>query len=82
MNDHPENAEELVELVAALRFKDAFNPYSDLCSEFDRPDAARIRRRNLVMVLDAAIDRGVDSIWVARDLGYRGGRRTGLRRKC
>lgn len=78
MNNHPQNAEEFVELVAALRFDDAFNPYSDLCSDFDRPDAARIRRHNLSMVLDAAIDRGVDSIWVARDLGYRGGRRTGL----
>lgn len=78
MSDHPQNAEEFVELVAALRFDDAFNPYSDLCSDFDRPDAARIRRHNLIMVLDAAIDRGVDSIWVARDLGYRGGRRTGL----
>lgn len=78
MSDHPHNAEEFVELVAALRFDDAFNPYSDLCSDFDRPDAARIRRHNLIMVLEAAIDRGVDSIWVARDLGYRGGRRTGL----
>lgn len=78
MSDHPQNAEEFVELVAALRFDDAFNPYSDLCSDFDRPDAASIRRHNLISVLRAAIDRGVDSIWVARDLGYRGGRRTGL----
>lgn len=78
MNDHPQSAAEFVELVADLRFEDAFNPYSDLCSDFDRPDAAQIRRHNLTMVLEAAIDRGVDSIWVARDLGYRGGRRTGL----
>jgi hypothetical protein len=78
MSDQPQNAEEFVELVAALKFDDAFNPYSDLCSDFDCPDAPRIRRHNLMMVLDAAIDRGVDSIWVARDLGYRGGRRTGL----
>ncbi|WP_127754792.1 uracil-DNA glycosylase [Devosia sp. 1566] len=78
MTNNPQNAAEFVELVAALKFEDAFNPYSDLCSDFDRPDAAQIRRHNLVMVLDAAIDRGVESIWVARDLGYRGGRRTGL----
>lgn len=78
MSDYPQNAAEFVELVAGLRFEDAFNPYSDLCSDFDRPDAAQIRRHNLVMVLEAAIARGVDSIWVARDLGYRGGRRTGL----
>lgn len=78
MIDSPKNAEEFVELVASLRFDDAFNPYSDLCSNFDQPDAAEIRRQNLLVVLEAAIDRGVDSIWVARDLGYRGGRRTGL----
>lgn len=78
MTDSPKNAEEFVELVARLRFDDAFNPYSDLCSNFDQPDAAEIRRQNLLAVLEAAIDRGVDSIWVARDLGYRGGRRTGL----
>lgn len=78
MTDYPENAEAFVELVAGLRFDDAFNPYSDLCSEFDQPDAAEIRCKNLLVVLEAAIDRGVDSIWVARDLGYRGGRRTGL----
>lgn len=78
MTDLPRNAEEFVDLVAALRFEDAFNPYSDLCSDFDRRDAAHIRRHNLVLVLNAAMDRGVDSIWVARDLGYRGGRRTGL----
>lgn len=78
MNNHPQNAKEFVELVANLRFDNAFNPYSDQCADFDRQDAAHIRRRNLVTVLDAAIDRGVHSIWVARDLGYRGGRRTGL----
>ncbi|WP_439952990.1 hypothetical protein, partial [Escherichia coli] len=27
---------------------------------------------------EAALAGGVDSIWIARDLGYRGGRRTGL----
>ena len=28
--------------------------------------------------LDAAIAAHVDTIWIARDLGYRGGRRTGV----
>lgn len=71
-------ARDFVELVANLRFDDAFNPYSDFCPDFDRPDAAAIRRDNLAHVLEAALDRGVGTIWVARDLGYRGGRRTGL----
>ena len=29
-------------------------------------------------MLEAAIEREIDSIWIGRDLGYRGGRRTGL----
>ncbi|TBH36651.1 uracil-DNA glycosylase [Rhizobium leguminosarum] len=72
------NTTEFVETLADLSFKDAFNPYSDSCGDFDQDDAPAIRRMNLKLVLDAAIDRKVDSIWIARDLGYRGGRRTGL----
>ncbi|MBU1315993.1 MAG: uracil-DNA glycosylase [Alphaproteobacteria bacterium] len=72
------NSAEFVEKLAGLSFKDAFNPYSDACGDFDQDDAASIRRMNLQLVLDAAIERKVDSIWIARDLGYRGGRRTGL----
>jgi uracil-DNA glycosylase len=55
-----------------------FNPYADCCPAHDRADAARIRRRNLVRCLDAALTAHVDTIWIARDLGYRGGRRTGV----
>lgn len=67
-----------VRKLAKLRFKDTFNPYSDGCEEFDRSDAPRIRRANLQLVIDAALDASVESLWIARDLGYRGGRRTGL----
>jgi hypothetical protein len=72
------NTAEFVDALADLSFKDAFNPYSDACEDFDQDDAPIIRRNNLKLVLDAAIERKVDSIWIARDLGYRGGRRTGL----
>ena len=58
--------------------KSVFNPYSDRCSVHDREDGARVRKRNLVQCLEAAIDARVDTIWIARDLGYRGGRRTGV----
>lgn len=78
MTNNATIAREFVELVSDLRFDDVFNPYSDVCPDFDRPDAATIRRKNLSSVLEAALDRGVSTIWVARDLGYRGGRRTGL----
>lgn len=71
-------ADDFVALVASLKFEDAFNPYSDTCPDFDRPHAATIRRRNLAIALEAALTTGTETVWVARDLGYRGGRRTGL----
>ena len=55
-----------------------FNPYRDVCSDWDQNDAASTRSRNLLNVVDAVHGSGVDTIWVARDLGYRGGRRTGI----
>lgn len=72
------NASGFVDRLATWHFANVFNPYSDICPQCDRADAPRIRRRNLQLVLEAAIAGGVDSVWVARDLGYRGGRRTGL----
>jgi hypothetical protein len=73
-----ERAMEFVKALSELRFRNAFNPYSDECPENDEQDAAGVRRRNLELVLDAALRSEIDSIWIARDLGYRGGRRTGL----
>lgn len=67
-----------VDALANLRFDNAFNPYAQSCPDHDGNDAAAIRRRNLELVLGAAIKGGVHSFWIARDLGYRGGRRTGL----
>lgn len=64
--------------LASLRFENAFNPYADRCPDCDTDDAPAVRRRNLELVLSAALERGVHSFWIARDLGYRGGRRTGL----
>ena len=55
-----------------------FNPYRDCCLVHDQPDAARVRKRNLMRFLEAALAVRVDTIWIARDLGYRGGRRTGV----
>src|SRR5439155_19264406 len=44
----------------------------------DCPEAADYRRANLEAFLEAAIEKGVNTVWIARDLGYRGGRRTGV----
>lgn len=67
-----------VQSLAEIRLPSVFNPYADRCQKSDRPDAARVRRRNLARFLEAALDAQVDTMWVARDLGYRGGRRTGV----
>lgn len=64
--------------LSQTRLASVFNPYSDCCPVHDRPDAARVRKRNLVRCLEAALSERVDTIWIARDLGYRGGRRTGV----
>ena len=67
-----------VKTLSRIRLDGVFNPYSERCGLCDRADADRRRRTNLRTLLDAAIRMRVDSLWVARDLGYRGGRRTGL----
>ena len=69
---------DFVTQMAELQFLHTFNPYADVCLAYDLPDAPAIRRANLTAVLTAACTTGVNSLWVARDLGYKGGRRTGL----
>lgn len=67
-----------VAALAETHLPSVFNPYSDICRVHDRKDAAKLRRGNLERFLNAAIDKHVDTMWIARDLGYRGGRRTGV----
>jgi uracil-DNA glycosylase len=67
-----------VDALSAIHLDDVFNPYSDRCLLHDRADAPQRRRANLLAVVEAAAEDGIDSMWIARDLGYRGGRRTGL----
>lgn len=72
------NPKSFVAALAQPRLPSVFNPYADWCPIHDRPDAAGVRKRNLVRFLDAALAARVDTLWIARDLGYRGGRRTGV----
>ena len=67
-----------VSALQSLRFENTFNPYSDRCEVHDFADAPTKRAICITTMLDAAMKCDVDSIWVGRDLGYRGGRRTGL----
>lgn len=55
-----------------------FNPWRDRCDVHDRPNAPLLRQRNLKQVLEAILDSKAETLWIARDLGYRGGRRTGI----
>lgn len=72
------NPTAFVRALLGIRLDNVFNPYVDQCEVHDRKDAAATRRRNLRTYLSSAADIGVDTIWMGRDLGYRGGRRTGL----
>ena len=70
--------QDFVNALAAVQLPSVFNPYRDRCMVHDHVDAATRRRRNLESFITAALTHRVDTIWVARDLGYRGGRRTGI----
>jgi hypothetical protein len=72
---HPEH---FVSALCALSFENAFNPYANCCPVHDKVDAPSKRAKALARILGAATRIEVDSIWIGRDLGYRGGRRTGL----
>lgn len=72
------NPSSFVRDLASIALTDVFNPYSDTCDMHDKGDATSVRRKNLRTYLSAALAQGVDTLWMGRDLGYRGGRRTGL----
>jgi hypothetical protein len=67
-----------IDRLAQLRLPHVFNPYNEICRYHDIKDAPSVRRTNLEKVLAAAVRDPIDSLWIARDLGYLGGRRTGL----
>ncbi len=67
-----------VDALSQVQLDSVFNPYSDRCELCDRADAPQRRRANLRNFLESMTEVEVDSIWIARDLGYRGGRRTGV----
>ncbi len=69
---------QFVSALKTLSFEHAFNPYVDRCAIHDKVDAPQKRAAILKSMLDAATRIELDAIWIGRDLGYRGGRRTGL----
>ncbi|WP_082631149.1 uracil-DNA glycosylase [Roseovarius atlanticus] len=71
-------AADFVDALSEITLDNTFNPYRDNCPVHDVPEAAKRRRTNLQRCLEACLEGEADTIWVARDLGYRGGRRTGV----
>ena len=69
---------DFVESLSELEFENTFNPYSNQCDVHDLQGAPNCRKQMLSSMLEAATQRKIDSLWIGRDLGYRGGRRTGL----
>lgn len=68
-----------VDLMCAVSLPSVFNPYADECELADVVGrGAGLRRATLTSYLGAVQRSGCDTMWMGRDLGYRGGRRTGL----
>jgi len=72
------NSRKFVAALSEIHLDNVFNPYSDHCPVHDLATGPSVRRNNLRSYLTAVETLGTDTIWMGRDLGYRGGRRTGL----
>ncbi|MET3497828.1 hypothetical protein ABIC90_004897 [Variovorax boronicumulans] len=72
------DASKIVRALSQVVLPSVFNPYCQVCPTHDIKSAASCRRGNLRSYLSAFQESGVDTMWMGRDLGYRGGRRTGL----
>lgn len=74
----PMNVGTFIGRLSEQRLERVFNPYADRCPAHDRADAPGRRRANLRHYLGVLRRRPGAAVWIGRDLGYRGGRRTGL----
>lgn len=69
---------QFIKIMKNFKGEGVFNPYTDICTIHDKKNAEKIRTKNLSEVIESSLSTGVDSLWLGRDLGYKGGRRTGL----
>jgi hypothetical protein len=69
---------EFVDELSSISLPNVFNPYRDVCTFSDHLASPSLRCQNLTFFLRAMVKDETRSIWLGRDLGYRGGRRTGI----
>src|SRR5213596_2447806 len=74
----PMTVSQFVDQLSSISLPNVFNPYRDICHVADHEESAAIRRRNLICYCEAMQSRDARMLWLGRDLGYRGGRRTGI----
>ena len=67
-----------VTALQSVKLGNVFNLYADRCALYDVSNAPARRAQSLLCLLTVAADTEIEDLWIGRDLGYRGGRRTGL----
>ncbi|MEQ7871616.1 uracil-DNA glycosylase [Chromohalobacter salexigens] len=67
-----------IDELSSYHKKNIFNPWGENCKVSDHHNSLYVRQRNLFSVLNACKGFSSIDLWVGRDLGWRGGRRTGL----
>ncbi len=72
----PEAIDQLSARLVAYRSKDVFNQYAEVNSEYDRPDGAERRLRNMIRYLQYFAD--ARYILISEAPGYAGARFTGV----
>lgn len=70
--------ESFVNNLSTYEAERVFNPWAMNCEHVDVEDSFGVRLENLRTVLYACADANEVDVWVGRDLGWRGGRRTGV----
>lgn len=73
-----DKVENFVDELSSYSSSKAFNPWNSNCSETDFENSFSVRQENLRSVLHACVDTQDVDVWIGRDLGWRGGRRTGI----
>lgn len=67
-----------LEELSSYSSKNVFNPWLQNCPVSDNEDSASIRLNNLSSIFSSCLNISDLDLWVGRDLGWRGGRRTGV----